>query len=159
MIVLGHSVGAVLASCWVHDFAPPIRALILGTPAFRVKLYVPFAIPALRLLQNIRGNFFVSSYVKGRLLTHDAEIAEDYNKDPLVSLNIAVNILIDLYDTSTRLIENASSINVPTLMLLSGSDFVVDLKAPRKFFSRLSTAEKEIETFPGFYHALFHEKE
>src|SRR4051794_20064132 len=42
-IVLAHSLGAVIATAWVHDFAPPVRGLILATPAFRVKLYVPFA--------------------------------------------------------------------------------------------------------------------
>ncbi|MEE8444884.1 MAG: alpha/beta fold hydrolase, partial [Alphaproteobacteria bacterium] len=49
IVVLAHSVGAVLASAWVHDYAPRIRALVLGSPALRVRLYVPFAIPALRL--------------------------------------------------------------------------------------------------------------
>ena len=43
MVILAHSVGAVTVAAWVHDFAPPIRGLILGAPAFRVKLYVPFA--------------------------------------------------------------------------------------------------------------------
>ena len=50
MVVLAHSVGAVTVSTWVHDYAPPIKALILATPAFKVKLYVPFAIPGLRFL-------------------------------------------------------------------------------------------------------------
>src|ERR1700722_6883481 len=51
MGVLAHSVGAVTVAAWVHDFAPPIRGLILGVPAFRVKLYLPFAVPLLRLKQ------------------------------------------------------------------------------------------------------------
>jgi alpha-beta hydrolase superfamily lysophospholipase len=38
--VLAHSIGAVLAAAWVHDYAPPIRAMALASPAFRVKLYV-----------------------------------------------------------------------------------------------------------------------
>ena len=41
--LIAQSVGAVLASTWVHDYAPPIRALVLASPAFSVKLYVPFA--------------------------------------------------------------------------------------------------------------------
>ena len=45
MVVVAHSVGAVVAAAWVHDYAPPIRGLVLATPAFRVKLYVPFAVP------------------------------------------------------------------------------------------------------------------
>src|SRR3972149_2479449 len=43
MVLLAHSVGAVIAAAWVHDYAPPIRGPILGSPAFRVKLYVPLA--------------------------------------------------------------------------------------------------------------------
>jgi alpha-beta hydrolase superfamily lysophospholipase len=49
MIVLAHSLAAVTVGAWVHDYAPPIRALILATAAFEVKLYVPLAIPGLRL--------------------------------------------------------------------------------------------------------------
>jgi hypothetical protein len=29
------------AATWVHDYAPNIRALVLASPAFKVKLYVP----------------------------------------------------------------------------------------------------------------------
>src|ERR1700676_4531823 len=66
MVVLGHSVGAVTVAAWVHDYAPPIRAMILATPALRVKLYMPLAIPGLRLLQRLkRGRkSFIKSYVK-----------------------------------------------------------------------------------------------
>src|ERR1041385_1971514 len=84
MIVLGHSVGAVTMSAWVHDYAPPIRAMILATPAFRVRLYVPFAIPSLRLKQRFIGPGFVKSYVKSKMLTHDAEQAAQYDADPLI---------------------------------------------------------------------------
>ena len=43
IVVIAQSVGGVLAATWVHDYAPKIRCLILATPAFKVKLYVPFA--------------------------------------------------------------------------------------------------------------------
>jgi alpha-beta hydrolase superfamily lysophospholipase len=55
----------------VHDYAPRIRALVLASPAFAVKLYVPFARPGLRLMQRLRGDFYVTSYVKARFLTKD----------------------------------------------------------------------------------------
>ncbi|XPE55952.1 hypothetical protein ACNKHW_11115 [Shigella flexneri] len=34
---------------WIHDYAPAIRGLVLASPAFKVKLYVPLARPALAL--------------------------------------------------------------------------------------------------------------
>ncbi|RBB16911.1 alpha/beta hydrolase, partial [Xanthomonas oryzae pv. oryzae] len=38
MVVIAQSVGAVVAATWVHDYAPPLRALVLASPAFKVTL-------------------------------------------------------------------------------------------------------------------------
>jgi alpha-beta hydrolase superfamily lysophospholipase len=159
MIVLAHSVGAVVVSAWVHDYAPPIRAMILATPAFRVRLYVPFAIPSLRLKQKFIGPGHVKSYVKAKMLTHDAEEAAHYDADPLIFRQIAVNVLIALHDAGTRLLADAGAIQVPTLMLTAGRDWVVSVKAQRDFFNGLSSPMKRILVFPAAYHALFHERE
>src|SRR5437667_6858229 len=123
MIVLAHSVGAVSVAAWVHDYAPPIRAMILATPAFRVRLYVPFAIPSLRLKQKFLGPGFVKSYVKAKMLTHDRAQAALYDADPLIFRQIAVKVLIALHDAGTRLLADAGAINVPTLMLSAGRDW------------------------------------
>jgi alpha-beta hydrolase superfamily lysophospholipase len=58
-------------AAWIHDYAPRVRAAVLATPAFRIRLYLPFAIPALRLTQKLGVMRSVSSYVKARVLTHD----------------------------------------------------------------------------------------
>jgi alpha-beta hydrolase superfamily lysophospholipase len=157
MILLGHSVGAVAVAAWVHDFAPPIRGMILGTPAFRVKLYVPFAVPLLRLKQKVFGPGYVKSYVKAEVLTHDAQQVADYQADSAIFRQIAINILLDLFDTSTRLLADAAAITVPTLILSAGEDRVVQLSAQKKFFERLSSPIKEMEIYPEAYHAIFHE--
>src|SRR5205085_5548046 len=104
IVVLALSMGAVTVAAWVHDYAPPIRGLVLATPAFRVKLYVPFAVPLLRLRQKLLGPGFVRSYVRSGMLTHDRAEAERYDADPLVFRQIAVNVLLDLHDTSSRLL-------------------------------------------------------
>src|SRR5204863_3863490 len=101
MIVLAHSVGAVSVTAWVHDYAPPLRAMILATPAFRVRLYVPLAIPSLRMKQKFIGPGFVKSYVKAKMLTHDPEQAAQYDADPLIFRQIAVNVLIALHEAGT----------------------------------------------------------
>ena len=59
IVVIAQSVGAVLVATWVHDYAPKIRGMVLASPAFKVKLYVPFARPGLHLLHRIRGLFYV----------------------------------------------------------------------------------------------------
>ena len=159
MAVLAHSVGAVIAAAWVHDYAPPLRALVLATPAFRVKLYVPLAIPALRLRQRVFGRGFVRSYVKAKMLTHDPAQAAAYDADPLIFKQIAVNILLDLHDTATRLVADAGAIRVPTLVLAAGKDWVVQRAAQEAFYRNLGSTRKAFCLLPGFYHALFHEQD
>ncbi|MEO0514122.1 MAG: bifunctional alpha/beta hydrolase/class I SAM-dependent methyltransferase [Planctomycetota bacterium] len=161
MVVLAHSVGAVTVASWMHSYAPRLRGLILATPALRVRLYVPLAIPGLRLLQKLRGKrkTFIKSYVKAKMLTHDASQAAAYDADPKIAKTIAVNVLLGLHDAGTRLIDDAGAIQTPTLMLAGGSDFVVSLKAQRRFFDRLGAEPKKLRVFPKMYHDVLHEAE
>ena len=145
----------------VHDYAPPVRALILVTPALRVKLYVPLAIPGLRLLQwlNAAVKTFIKSYVKAKMLTHDAEQAARYDSDPLIARSIAVNILLGLHDAATRLLADAGAIRVPTLLLAGNADWVVKLSAEDRFFDNLGSPIKKMRVFDGMYHDILHERD
>jgi alpha-beta hydrolase superfamily lysophospholipase len=156
--IIAQSVGAVIAAAWVHDYAPPIRCLILAAPAFHVKLYVPFARMGLGLWHSLAGDFYVQSYVKGSALTHDAERRVSYHTDPLVKLKISARVLLGLYQMAARLVDDAAAIRVPTQVLLSGSDWVIRNGPPGRFFERLGTNEKEIHTFEGFFHDTLGEK-
>jgi alpha-beta hydrolase superfamily lysophospholipase len=150
--IVAQSVGAVLVSTWVHDYAPKIRGMSLASPAFRVKLYVPLAVPGLRLLHKLRGNFFVNSYVKAKLLTHDAERVASYGSDPLITRPISVNILLGLFDAGERVVRDAQAITAPTQLLISGADWVVERKPQEQFFANLGSAVRTRLELPGFFH-------
>ena len=159
--ILGHSVGAVIAATYVHDYAPPIRALVLATPALRVRLYVPLAIPSLRMLLGFkRGKpAFIKSYVKSKLLTHDPAEQRRYDEDKQIERAIAVNVLVGLHDAGTRLLDDAGAITAPTLVLSGGSDWVVSVPAQRAFYHKLGTPLKKHRVFDGMYHDILHEKD
>lgn len=159
IVVVAQSVGAVIASTWVHDYAPRIRALVLASPAFDVKLYVPFAREGIALWQNVKGPFFVNSYVKARFLTHDPERIASFETDPLITRPIASNILLELHQTASRVVKDARAITVPTLLLISGSDFVVWHGPQHRFFENLGSRIKERVVLKGFYHDTLGEKE
>ena len=78
---------------------------MLASPAFEVRLYVPFARPGLRLLHKIRGKFFVQSYVKSR--THDLARRASFDADPLITRAISVNILLEMHDAARRVVQDA----------------------------------------------------
>lgn len=157
--VIAQSVGAVYALTWVHDYAPEIRSLILGSPALNINLYVPFARTFLSLYQRIRGTFFIKSYVKPHLLTHDPKRAESYRNDELITSEIASNILLELYENSERIIADAYAISVPTQLFISGSDYVVKRKQQIELYKNLGSSIKEKYVLDGFFHDTFGEKD
>lgn len=157
--VIGQSVGAVLAATWVHDYAPAIRALVLASPAFDIKLYVPFARPGLALLHRLRGDFFINSYVKPRFLTQDLERQDSYQRDPLIARPISVKVLLGLYEAADRVVADAQAIQVPTQLLISGADWVVRHAPQHQFFANLGSEIKEKHLFPEFLHDTLGERD
>ena len=159
LAVVAQSVGAVIVSTWAHDYAPKVRCLVLASPAFKVKLYVPFARPGLKLLHAWRGNFFVNSYVKARFLSHDPERIASFENDSLISRPISVTMLLGLYEAADRVVADAQAIQVPTQLLISGADFVVHRKPQEDFFERLGSLRKEKHLLPGFFHDTLGERD
>ncbi|SDH35766.1 Lysophospholipase, alpha-beta hydrolase superfamily [Pseudomonas benzenivorans] len=157
--VLAQSVGAVLVASWAHDYAPKIRALVLVSPAFRVKLYVPFARAGLKLLRAWRGNFFVNSYVKAGLLSHDPARIAAFDNDPLITRAISVNMLLGLDEAAARVVADAQAIQIPTQLLISGADWVVRRQPQEQFFQRLGSLRKERHVLPGFFHDTLGERD
>ncbi len=159
IVVIAQSVGAVIAATWVHDYAPPLRALVLASPAFKVKLYVPFARAGLKLMHALRGNFFVNSYVKPQWLTHDAQRVQSYRSDPLITRPISVRVLLGLYAAAARVVDDAQAITVPTQLLVSGADFVVHRGPQDRFYENLRSPIKQRHWLPGFFHDTLGERD
>jgi alpha-beta hydrolase superfamily lysophospholipase len=159
MHIVAQSVGAVLIATWAHDYAPQVRGITLASPAFKVKLYVPFARAGLALMHKLRGHFVVNSYVKPQFLTHDESRIASYRADPLISRPIAVGVLLGLYEAAERVVQDAAAITQPLQLLISGSDWVVHQAPQHRFFERLGSAVKTCSVLPGFFHDTLGERD
>lgn len=159
MAIVAQSVGAVVVSIWAHDYAPKIRCMVLASPAFKVKLYIPFARLGLKIRYARSGIFFVNSYVKPQFLTHDPERIASYRSDQLIARPIAVNILLALYEAAERIVNDARAIVIPTQLLISGGDWVVYQAPQHRFYENLGSPIKERHLLPGFYHDTLGERD
>lgn len=158
LVVLGHSIGAVVATSWVHDYAPLIRGLILAAPAFDVKLRVPFAETGLRAARAIGTLPMIRSRVTPAELTQDTERQQSYQADPLIDQDIPTDLLLDLRETSNRLIADAQAITVPTQILLPGADHIAHTGAAERFAKGLGTGRQEVHIFDDLRHDVLGEK-
>jgi alpha-beta hydrolase superfamily lysophospholipase/SAM-dependent methyltransferase len=157
IVLVANSVGAVLASTWLHDYGHQVAGVVMAAAAFQIKLYVPLALPALRLALRFKPDLSVSSYIRPQMLTHDAQQAQAYAQDPLVTRNISARVLLGLAQAAHRVVSNAHALDTPTLMLVASQDYVVKENVQRKFFEGLATEDKKWVVLPQCRHAIFYE--
>lgn len=156
-VLVAHSVGGVVGAAWVHDFAPRIAGLVLATPALEVNLIVPGALKGIRLMQKVKADATIKSYVRGSWLTRDAGAAKVYDADTLISKDISAKILVDLFDTAKRVISDAEVMDRPLLMFSAGADKVVKREAADRLYENYGSDQKTHLTLKGARHAIFHD--
>ncbi|AUI88771.1 methyltransferase [Vibrio azureus] len=157
IFLIANSVSGVVASTWVHDYAPKIAGMALVAPAFRIKLYIPFAKPLLKLALLFKPTLNITSYVKSKFLTHNKAEQIKYDNDDLITPNIPARQLTTLLDTGERIVADAAMITTPTLVLSAGKDYVVDSKVQGDFYSQLSSPLKRFIELESFYHGVLYE--
>lgn len=156
-VVVAHSVGAVIAATWVHDFAPPIAGLVLATPALDVNLVVPGALGCIRVMQKLNAGATIKSYVRGSWLTRDTSAAATYDSDTSISKDISARILVELFDAAKRVISDADVMDRPLLMFSAGADRVVKRKAIDNLYRNYGGEIKIHRTLKDARHAIFHD--
>lgn len=157
IVLVAHSVGAVIAATWVHDYAPQLAGLVLATPAFDVNLIVPGALTSIRLLLKVKPDAIIKSYVQGAWLTRDTAAAQAYDADTKISKDISARILVDLFDASQRVISDAMVMDRPLLFFSATADRVVTRASLNRFFTNYGATDKEHITLPDARHAIFHD--
>ncbi len=156
-VVIAHSVGAVIGATWVHDFAPRIAGLVLATPALEVNLIVPGALTGIRVLQKLKSDATIKSYVRGSWLTRDHSAAGIYDADQSISKDISAKILTELFDTGKRVISDAEVMDRPLLLFSASADKVVKRRAIDALYDNYGSDQKVHLTLKGARHAIFHD--
>jgi alpha-beta hydrolase superfamily lysophospholipase len=158
-ILLGHSLGGLVAAYWAMKNPGPIKMLILSAPFLGLRFSQAIG-PLNRLIRVFAPNFIYRNPVRSRTLSHDPNEIASYRKDPLILRHISARLLAEI----DRRMENLRkqpilSVPFPVHMLVAGEECIVDARASHRFFDRLVAPRKERTFFEGFYHEIFNERD
>ena len=158
-LLLGHSMGGLVAARTVLDgrITPP--ALLLSSPALRS--WEPAWLRRLaRRLTRITPNLPLRSGLKFEKISHDAQVVVAYRRDPLRTGWITPRLADFIFRAGPTCIADAAKLAVPTLLLVADSDELVDPSGSRSF-SRAAASTRQLTTryFSTLYHELFNEAE
>ncbi len=152
LIILGHSLGGLVAGRFVSLRMRPIQALVMSSPALDPGLNT-FQKLLLAVLPRIAPDLRISNGLNPEFLSHDPSVVSAYKADPLVHDRICARLAVFIARNGPATIASAPSWSVPTLLLYAGADKLVNPAGSRAF---ALAAPKEVVTAQCF-QALFHE--
>jgi len=156
LILLGHSMGGLVAARFVALAIRPVAALILSSPALDPGLNVVQKL-LVAVLPRIAPNLRVGNGLDASLISHDPAVVAAYQKDPLVHDRVSARLARFIADGGAATLALAPTWKVPTLLLYAGADKLVNPAGSRAF---AAAAPKQVLTsrcFETLYHEIFNE--
>ncbi len=158
LIVLGHSLGGLVAARFVSLQMRPVQALVLSSPALDAGLnawqrlllaVLPRLLPDLRVGNGLDPDF----------LSHDPQVVGAYKADRLVHDRISARLARFIADAGVATLAAAPHWKVPTLLLYAGDDHLVDAAGSRRFAEAAPRELLDSVCFETLYHEVFNEKD
>lgn len=158
-LLLGHSLGGLVAVRAVLDGRVEPPALLLSSPALRTR-ESPRMIALARLLARVAPNLPLRNGLDFDQLSHDRQVVADYRHDPLRHGWITPRLADFIFRAGAASIADAARLALPTLLLVADGDGIVDPSGSREFARQAaSTGQLTTRFFSLLYHELFNEAE
>lgn len=156
LILLGHSMGGLVAARFVSLNIRPVQGLVMSSPALDPGLN-PVQKLLLAILPDLLPNLRVGNGLKPEFLSHDVAVVKAYRADPLVHDRISPRLGKFIADNGPATIAAAPDWKTPTLLLYAGQDRLVNPAGSRAFAAAAPASCVSSRCFEGMYHEIFNE--
>lgn len=156
LILLGHSMGGLVAARFAAAAMRPLQGLILSSPALDPGLN-PLQKLLLAVLPRIAPDLRVGNGLDPDYLSHDPAVVRAYKADPLVHDRISARLALFIAHGGRQAIAAAPSWTLPTVLLYAGQDKLVNPAGSRAFAKAAPAAVVSSRCFESLYHEIFNE--
>ncbi|ART53799.1 alpha/beta hydrolase [Acidovorax carolinensis] len=156
LVLLGHSMGGLVAARFVSMHLRPVDALVLSSPALDPGLNAVQKL-LLATLPRILPNLLVGNGLDAQYLSHDPVVVAAYLADPLCHDRISGRLARFVADSGPATVARAAHWSVPTLLMWAGADKLVNPAGSRAFAAAAPTNTVQSQCFESLYHELFNE--
>ncbi|MEO5838603.1 MAG: lysophospholipase [Acidimicrobiales bacterium] len=153
VVLLGHSMGGLIALSYALSARPDPDLLALSAPALGAS--IPAHLRALApVLARLAPRLNVPSPIKGEMLATDPAVGEAYRADPLVERTVTPLLGHALLRQVQWASENLSRLSIPTLVLHGADDQLVPARSTRPLADLALVTRR---TYPALRHEIFNE--
>ncbi|HWI80483.1 lysophospholipase [Ramlibacter sp.] len=156
VILLGHSLGGLVAASLVARHGAAVDGLVLSSPAFDAGLG-PLQKFLLATLPRIAPDLTVGNGLDPDFLSHDPGVVAAYRADPLVHDRISGRLALFIAEEGPQVLGRAAQWKVPTLLLYAGADRLVNPQGSRAFARAAPPSLVTARCFDDLFHEIFNE--
>lgn len=159
-VLLGHSMGGLLAAATVLRQPTHYLSMVLSGPAFATPVPPPALLQWLvRILARIAPGLGVLA-LDPNAVSRDPRVVDHYRADPLVHHGkVTAGLALALFSTMAEVLERAHEVQLPLLVMHGSADALTDPEGSRMFVERVGSGDKTLTLWPGLYHEIFNEPE
>ena len=159
ILLLGHSLGGLIAARFAEEQQPKLAGLVLSSPFLRIKMAVPvWKRAAASILSLTIPSLTMASDLNVHWLTHDPEIISETIRDPLVYRIATPRWFTEVQRAQAQATGAAGRIRQPVLLQYAGDDKIADACETDRFLEQLS-CPVTVHRYAGLYHEIYNEIE
>lgn len=158
LILLGHSLGGLLAARLVALCPDQVQGLVLSSPALDLGLS-GFQKILLTMLSRFAPDLRLGNGINPALISHDPAVVAAYRDDPLIHRRISARVVRFMLDAAQATLAQAPRWQVPTLLMYAEADRIVDPAGSRAFAAAAPPSVVSVRAFEGLYHEIFNEQD
>lgn len=154
VVLLGHSLGGLLAFLYATSERPSPDLLVLSAPSLENTL-PRFKVTLARIMSRIAPRVSQANPVDVTELSRDPEVGERYDADPLVVQRSTAGLAAAAFDALDSVPRRIERLDIPTLVLHGGQDAIV---APSVSEPLADLPRVDRVVFDQFRHESFNEE-
>ncbi|TSH98518.1 lysophospholipase [Verticiella sediminum] len=155
-VLLGHSMGGLVATHVALRGNTELAGLVLSSPAFRLRL-TKAQRAMLRIMRALAPSLHLPHGRRRSALTHDQAVIDAYLADPLTNRVITARLAGFLADQGEKAIAQAGQLRWRTLLLVSGADQIVDPTGSRAFADAAAPGRLALRWYDQAWHEILNE--
>jgi alpha-beta hydrolase superfamily lysophospholipase len=159
-ILLGHSMGGLIATTYLLENPPGLVGCVLSGPAIATDIEPgAFQMAMIRFLSRAFPKFGALR-LDADGVSRDPEEVKRYVEDPLNHTGkLSARLVSELFESMNQVQEEAPRITIPLLILHGGADSMASPRGSELLAERAGSSDKTLEIYPELYHEIFNEPE
>lgn len=159
IILIGHSLGGLIAELYALEHPRDLSGLILSAPALINVIPVPAWKTAMaKLLASLMPTLTMNNEIDPSLLSSDPDVVKAYIDDPLTHDKVSAKFYVEYLKAAEEAIARAKELAMPLLVIHGVGDKIVSIKGSQHIYEQAQSKDKTLETFEGLFHETMNEK-